>query len=148
MIEFINASAKACNIQTVITNSDQGIETQLNNLTQTENLPIMLISWDIDVNLSFDENGFLNTPSIPITALLMTKSPTLEKIDMESDAFKMGKFYTQFIQHLFGVLTPLQKGTDPAITDATYKLLPKYGMGKHSGVMCKWTMRIPFEINC
>lgn len=148
MISYINASAKACNIQTIITNSDQGIETQLNNLTKEEALPIMLISWDIDVNLSFDTNGFLNTPSIPITALLMTKCATLEKLDMEAEAIRMGEIYTQFIQHLFGVLSPLQKGTDPAITNATYKLLPKYGMGKHSGIMCKWTMRIPFEVNC
>lgn len=148
MIDYIEASAKACNIQSIITDSDSGIETQLNNLTKIEDLPIMLISWDIDVNLNFTSDGLLDTPSIPIVALLMTKSKTKEKKDLQADADRMGDLFAKFIQHLYGVLSPLQKSTEPAITNATYKRLPKYGMGWHSGVMCKFTMKIPIEIDC
>jgi len=149
MIDYIEASAEACGIQSVILDSDANIETQLNNLTKVEDLPIMLISWDIDVNLTFTSDGFLDTPEIPIVGLLMTKSKTKEKKDMQADADRMGYLFAQFIQHLYGVLSPLQKNSQqPAIKGATYKRLPKYGMGWHSGVMCKFTMKIPIEIEC
>lgn len=148
MIDFINDSAKECAITTVILNSDTAIETQLNNITKIEDLPIMLISWDIDFNLTFDVNGILENPVVPIVALLMTKSSTLEKVDFEKRAFDMGVIFTKFIQNLYKRLAPLQRNGLPAITNATYKIIPKHGMGKHSGVMCKWSMRIPIEVDC
>lgn len=148
MIQYIENSADECGIKSLITNSDEKIEVQLNNLTKVENLPIMLIAWDVDVNLQFNEHGVLNNPSIPITALLMRKCETLEKKDLEATAWEMAEIFNKFIQHLYTQLAPLQRNQEPAITNATYKILPNYGMGKHSGIMCKWTMRVPVEIDC
>lgn len=148
IIELIEASAKRFLINSIITNSDVKIETQLNNLTRIEDTPTMLISWDIVTDLVFDQNGFLENPSSPITALLMTKASTLEKKDMEEAAGRMGELFIHFIQDLHKSLMPYQKTNTPAITGASFTRLPVYGMGKHSGVLCKWVMKTGIEIEC
>ncbi len=58
MISEIKQAASAIGITTVITNSNERIESQLNRLTGIEDLPILLISWDIDTDLDFDATGF------------------------------------------------------------------------------------------
>ena len=146
MIQYIQQAATICGIGTVITNSEEKIETQLNSLTGREEAPIMLISWDIDTNLNFDVNGFLENPSSNIVALLMKKSPTLVKDDLEASSIEMGALFTKFIKELWDILIPLQRSQNGPISSATYKLVPKHGHGKHSGVLCSWTMRSDLNV--
>ena len=73
-IADIKEAAKESGITAVITNSTERIETQLNKITGIEQLPIMLVSWDLETELTFDDNGFLNNPSTKVVLLLMTKS--------------------------------------------------------------------------
>lgn len=148
IIPLIKASAEKYGIGAIITNSDAKIETQLNNITRAEDLPIMLISWDITTDLVFDANGFLENPTSPIVALLMTKADTLKKEEMEEAAQRMGNLFVYFIQDLYQSLIPFQKNSTPPITGVSYLNLPVYGMGKHSGVLCKWTMKTGIEIEC
>jgi hypothetical protein len=148
MIGYIQEAAEACGIATVITNSEERIETQLNSLTKEEGVPIMLVSWDIDTTLNFDRNGFLENPSSNIVALLMKKAPSLTKDDMEQASQEMGALYQNFIQKLWNILIPLQKSATAPIVNANYKLVPKHGAGRHSGVLCKWTMKTDISYVC
>lgn len=148
MIGYIQQAAESCGISTVITNSEERIETQLNSLTKEEGMPIMLVSWDIDTTLNFDSNGFLENPTSNITALLMKKAPSLTKDDMEEASQEMGRLYQVFIQKLWSILIPLQGSISPPITNANYKLVPKHGAGRHSGVLCKWNMRTDISNGC
>lgn len=146
MISLIRASAEECGIGAVFTNSEKSIETQLNTLTVTPLVPIMLISWDIDTTLSFDINGFLENPDSKITALLMTKVDDLTKVKMEDASVAMGALFQVFIQNLYKRLIPYQKSNTQPISNASYLLVPKHGSGKHSGVLCKWDMRTVISI--
>lgn len=161
MIQLIKDSAQAVGITLVITNSEEGIETQLNNLThKTErgdlnnpttitrgtDLPIMLISWDIDTDLVFNSNKFLDNPSSKIVALLMKKATDLKKDTLELASQEMGVLFTQFIVDLNDRLTPYMRTTASSITNCGYKLVPRYGKGKHSGVLARWTMKTGLDV--
>lgn len=150
MIQLIKDSAQAVGITLVITNSEEGIETQLNNLThktrERVDLPIMLISWDIDTDLNFNQNSFLDNPSSKIVALLMKKATDLKKDTLELASQEMGVLFTQFIVDLNDRLTPYMRTTAPSITNCGYKLVPRYGKGKHSGVLARWTMKTGLDV--
>lgn len=157
MLQPIRDSALAVGIQLVVTNSTEKIETQLNSLThkvetgpgvtpRLTDLPIMLISWDIDTALVFDENGFLKNPDSKITALLMKKASDLQKQTMEDAAVEMGVLFTQFVNDLSSRLVSDMRTNESPITACTYKLLPAYGMGKHSGVMGKWNLKSKLDV--
>lgn len=155
MIQSIKDSAAAVGITAVITNSKENLETQLNSLTHKDekgdpanpNLitratdsPLMLISWDIDTTLIFNANGVLNNPLSSIVCLLMKKSGDLKKDTMEDASVEMGELFQVFIQDLYERLIPDARTTMTPITECSYKLVPRYGMGKHSGVLAKWKM--------
>lgn len=161
MIQLIKDSAEAVGIALVITNSDTAIETQLNSLThkvekgdpanpntvtRVTDLPIMLISWDINTDLTFNAHSFLDNPESKIVALLMKKATDLKKDTLEEASVEMGVLFTQFIQNLYSRLVPYMRTTTTPITGASYKLVPKYGSGKHSGVLGKWNMKIPLDV--
>lgn len=161
MIQLIKDSAAAVGISLVISNSEQGIETQLNSLThkvekgnpldinevtRVTDLPIMLISWDIDTDLTFNINGFLDNPSSRIVALLMKKATNLKKDTLESASGEMAVLFTQFIQNLNNRLIPYMRSSTDPITQCGYKLVPKYGSGKHSGVLARWTMKTGLDV--
>jgi hypothetical protein len=146
MINLIKQSATECGIGTVLTNSEKSIETQLNTLTLAGDIPIMLISWDIDTSLNFDVNGFLENPDSKITALLMTKATDLTKVSMEDASIEMGALFQIFIQNLYLKLIEFQKSNNPPITNVSYLLVPKHGSGKHSGVLCKWNMKTTISV--
>lgn len=143
-IEIEQAAANV-GITAFITNSDERIETQLNRLTGIENLPILLISWDIETNLTFDDHGFLNNPTSSIVCLLMTKAIDTSKNEMEKSAEEMGVLFQRFIQELHSQLIPYQRAGQNPITGANYKLVPNHGAGKHSGVLGRFIMSI--EVN-
>ena len=150
MIDLIKEAALEVGISAVFTNSEERIETQLNALTREADSPVFLISWDIDTDLNFDTNGFLENPSSVITALLVKKAESMKKADLEFASQQMGSLFQVFLQKLYDKLIPFQKNSDSPITNATYKLVPAHGAGKHSGALCKWTMKteISNTVNC
>lgn len=147
MIQHIKDSAEAVGIEAVITNSEQKIEVQLNSLTRDDDRPIMLVSWDIDTTISFDEHGLMNNPEMSIVALLVEKAPDLTKVELENTAEEMADLFKLFLQDLYRRLIPVQRSLRQPITNATYKYVPKHGAGKHSGVLAKWNQYTGI-INC
>jgi hypothetical protein len=141
MIQQMKDAADAVGIVALITNSTDRIETQLNSLTREEDLPIMLISWDIDTTLNFNSNGFLDNPSSTIVALLVKKPEDLTKDVAEQVAEEMAALFRKFLQNLYTRLIPLQTSSVPPISGASYKLVPKHGAGKHSGVLGRFAIR-------
>lgn len=141
MIDIIKSAASDANIAAFISNSTEKIEVQLNNITREEDLPIMLISWDLDVTLTFDENGFLNNPDITVVALLVSKPETLEKSEQEATADKMALLFQSFLSKLYTRLVAVNKTQGSPISGAGYKYVPQHGAGKHSGVLGKFTMK-------
>ena len=148
MIAQIQEAALNVDISTFITNSEDKIDIQLSRLTRDENKPSMLVSWDIDVSLSFDNNGFLENPSANIVCLLMTKPEDRTKLTAEEASQAMAKKFEEFIQELWKILIPKMKASTPPLTNVTYKYVPVHGLGKHSGVLGKWTMRNSLVIDC
>jgi hypothetical protein len=155
MIQEIKDSAAAVGITAVITNSKENLETQLNSLTHKDekgdpnnptvitrptDSPIMLISWDIDTTLTFNANGVLNNPLSAIVCLLMKKASDMKKDTMEDSSVEMGELFQVFIQDLYERLIPASRTTTTPITECSYKLVPRYGMGKHSGILARWKM--------
>lgn len=147
MIQLIKDAAAEVGIVAFITNSTERIETQLNRIVREEDLPIMLVSWDIDVNLVFDPSGFLQNPTVNIVSLLVEKPETTSKEEAEKSAVAMGVLFQTFLQKLHSKLIIFQKQTDPPVSNASYKLTPIHGAGKHSGVLGRFTMRIAVT-NC
>lgn len=146
MIQLIKDSAKAVGITAVITNSKEALETQLNSLTNNADSPLMLISWDIDTTLNFSVNSFLDNPDSKIVALLMKKASDLKKNTLEDASVEMGVLFQQFIQDLYNRLVPYMRTTTSPITNCGYKLVPRYGNGKHSGVLARWNMKIGLDV--
>jgi hypothetical protein len=161
MIQLIKDTAQEVGIALVITNSKERIETQLNSLTHKEekgdssspstvtrstDLPIMLVSWDIDTSLNFNLNSFLDNPESKIVALLVRKADDLKKNSLEDASVEMGVLFTQFIQVLNGKLIPYMRSSTTPITQCGYKLVPRYGNGVHSGVLARWTMKIGLDV--
>jgi hypothetical protein len=147
MIQYIKQAATASGISSVITNSEEKIETQLNSLTKEANTPIMLVSWDIDTDLNFDDNGFLENPSSVIVALLVKKASDMKKETMEAASDEMGLLYQVFLKNLYEILSPLQRSSESPITGASFKRVPNHGAGKHSGILCRWSMKSEVSIN-
>jgi len=148
MIGDIKLAGEEVGITTLVTNSNEKIETQLNRITGFEQLPIMLVSWDLDTSLVFNSNGFLKNPSTKVVCLLMSKAEDTSKDEMEETANEMGVLFQQFCQKLYERLVPYQKeGPENILTEIGYKLVPKHGAGKHSGIMGRFTMATEI-INC
>jgi len=142
IVSVIRTAAESVGITAIVSNSDAKIETQLNRLTDPAELPIMLVSWDMTSSASFDANGFLKNPETPIVALLMSKADSTEKDMFEEKAEEMKDLFWSFMKALYGSLVSINRDTSTmAITGAQAQLVPKYGMGKHSGVVCRWTMK-------
>ena len=138
--EIIKA-ADAVGIAAFVTDSKNKLETQLNNLTRQGDSAIMLVSWDINTSLTFDEHGFLDNPESNITALLLGKPEELSRNEFKDMSDEMGELFQLFIRQLRDDLVQVQVTTNAPITDVSYLAVPKYGSGKHSGVLAKWTMK-------
>ena len=148
MISEIKKAAEAVGITAIITNSDQKLQTQLNRITDLAELPSMLVSWDLTTSLEFDKNGFLKNPSTPIVCLLMSKADSKEKDVMEAKAEEMGQLYIKFIEQLYSDLIATNRdSTTPVISGAQYQLVPKHGLGQHSGIVGRFTMKTGLD-NC
>lgn len=141
MTTAIKKAAKSAGIAAFVTDSKNKLETQLNNLTQQGDDAIMLISWDINTDLIFDEHGFLDNPESSITALLLGKADTLERKEFKDKSDEMGLLFQVFIRQLYSDLVTVQLTTNAPITDISYIAVPRYGSGKHSGILAKWKMK-------
>lgn len=147
MITQIKTAAEKVGITAVLTNSRAELDTQINKMARAENLPLMLISWDMDYTLSFDQNGFLNNPSVKVVVLLMDKSADEGNEAKEDTAELMGVKFQEFVRALYTELVPFSKTGENPITEVGYQLAPIYGRGHHSGVIGRLTSIAPIE-NC
>ena len=149
MIADIKTAAEAVGITAVITNSKEKIETQLNRITRIEELPLMLVSWDLESTISFDEHGFLTNPVTNCVVLLMDKAVDTTKEEAENTSEEMALLYQKFCRSLYSELVKYQQvqGQD-MLTNISYSLAPQYGLGKHSGVLGRFTMQSQSVDNC
>ena len=147
MLTEMKKVAEEIGITLVIAESDKAIESQLNRITRVETLPVCLSSWDLDVQLEFDENGFLKNPTVDVTLLLITKAETLEKKDLELEAENMGKLFIQFVKNLKDYLTKNTNVRENPITGIEFTYVPKFGSGIHSGVLGKMRVQQNLEAN-
>lgn len=148
MIADIKTAAEAVGITAVITNSREKIETQLNRITGLEELPIMLISWDLSTSLEINEHGFLNNPITDVTVLLLDKPADTSKDEAEDTAEEMATLYQSFIQKLYDGLIQYQKVEGEQVLDGiNYTLVPQHGLSKHSGILGRFTMQTGIS-NC
>lgn len=141
MINDIITAASSVGITAFITNSAERIETQLNRITSIDQLPAMLVSWDIQTELNINRHGFLDNPSSKIVCLLMDKASDTTKVQAEVTAEEMAELYKLFIVALNTLLTQYQTETGPSLSGVGYTLAPMYGAGKHSGVLGRFTMK-------
>jgi len=147
MLKEMKLVAEEIGITLIIAESDKAIESQLNRITRVETLPVMLSSWDLDVSLEFDENGFLKNPTVDVTLLLITKAETLEKKDLEFEAEEMGKLFIKFVKNLKDYLTANTNVKESPITGIEFTYVPSFGAGKHSGVLGKMRVQQNLEAN-
>lgn len=148
MIQDIKTAADAVGLTAVITNSRDKIETQLNRITGVEDLPLMLVSWDLETTISFDEHGDLENPSTKVVVLVMDKAKDTTKEEAENSAEEMALLFQKFIKALYSQLVQYQKVIGgEMISDIGYTLAPQHGLGKHSGVLGRFTMETAIA-NC
>ena len=147
MISDIKLAAESVEITAVVTNSDQQIDAQLNRVVRIEDLPIMLVSWDLESSVAFDEHGLLKNPRTKVVLLLMTKADKNVKDQKEDKAEEMALLYLKFLKALYARLIRYQVDTEPPITDAGYTLVPNHGAGQHSGILGRFTMKTAIT-NC
>lgn len=149
VIDIIKSTAKQVGITAVVTNSDSKLQTQLNRLKDASNDPMALISWDLTSTVTFDDNGFLNNPTTPVTMLLMSKSESPTKENMELKAEEMGELFIKFIKTLRGALVKYNRSisSNSILTGIQFQLVPKYGLSQHSGIIGRFTMISSIE-NC
>lgn len=148
LIANIREAASGVGVQTVITNSNEALETQLRRLNKEINSPTLLISWDMDKALSFNDNGYLNDPKVSIVSLLLSKPEDLTKEEAEKVAEEMGAVFEKFLSGLYQLQSVLIQNPKETITSASYKLLPRYGIHKHAGVLGKFTVADSVSITC
>ena len=141
MIDKIKQASESVGIRAFVLNSDRGISAQLNSLTRDEELPIMVMSWDIESVTSFDENGFLNPPSAKVTGLLLKKPQELTRGEFVDCSEEMQNLFYNFIQELRPLLVGnIRSMGEQPVSNIQTKLVPTYGNSKHSGVMATWNM--------
>ena len=149
MIADIKTAAEAVGITAVITNSKEKIETQLNRITRIEELPLMLVSWDLESTIDFNEHGFLTNPVTNCVVLLMDKADDASKDEAENTAEEMALLYQSFCKALYSQLVQYQQVQgQEMLTNISYSLAPQYGLGKHSGVLGRFTMQSQSVDNC
>lgn len=146
-ISNIKEAAEAVGITAVVSNSREKIETQLNRLTGEEDLPLMLVSWDLETSLEINEHGYLDNPDTSVVVLLMTKAESKEKDDHEKAAEEMGELFQSFVINLNSILVKYNKENGPSVFNINFTLVPMHGMGKHSGIIGRFDM-INKIVNC
>ena len=148
MLKELKAAAEEVGFSIIIATSDRNINDQLNRIVREADLPLALVSWDLDINVSFDNNGLMNNPTTSVTLLLIDKAESLEKIELEEKAEQMGDLFIRFIKNAKNYMTTNTNVKEQPITDISFTYVPSYGSGKHSGVLAKFTMQLPIPSEC
>ena len=148
MLKELKAAAEEVGFSIIIATSDRNIKDQLNTIVRTCELPLALVSWDLDVNIRFDDNGLMNNPTTSVTLLLIDKAESLEKIELEEKAEEMGELFIRFIKNAKNYMTTNTNVKEQPITDISFTYVPSYGSGKHSGVLAKFTMQLNTPSEC
>jgi hypothetical protein len=148
MLKELKAAAEEVGFSIIIATSDRNIQDQLTTITRTESLPLALVSWDLDINVSFDDNGLMSNPTTSVTLLLIDKAESLEKIELEEKAEEMGELFIRFIKNAKNYMTTNTNVKEQPITDISFTYVPSYGSGKHSGVLAKFTMQLNTPSEC
>lgn len=148
IIKNLKKAAESVGINAFITNSQEKLDTQLNRLTREEDLPIMLISWDLKITINFNEHGWIDNPPVEVVALLLTKAEDKSKEAAEESAENMGKLFIEFLQKLSDTQRLEIRTRDLPITNASMQLVPLHGIAQHSGVMGRFTVRATNVIPC
>jgi hypothetical protein len=148
MLSEIKIVGEQLGITTVITTSQENIDAQLNRIVREEDLPVMLISWDIKVNLEFDSEGVLQNPTTPLTILMVDKAEDGTKILKEEKADEVGILFIKFIRTLKTYMHKNTNVKENPITSISFQYIPSYGAGKYSGVMGFFTTQLGLTNEC
>lgn len=148
MLTELKAAAEEVGFSIIIATSDRNINDQLNRIVREQDLPLALVSWDLNVNIEFDNNGLMNNPTTDVTLLLIDKAETLEKIDLEEKAEEMGDLFIKFIKNAKDYMTTNTNVKENPISGISFTYVPSYGSGKHSGVLCKFRMQLNTPSEC
>lgn len=148
MLTELKAAAEEVGFSIIIATSDRNINDQLNRIVRSEELPLALVSWDLDVNISFDNNGLMNNPTTNVTLLLIDKAESLEKIELEQKAEEMGDLFIKFIKNAKNYMTSNTNVKENPITNISFTYVPSYGSGKHSGILAKFTTQLNTPSEC
>ena len=148
MLKELKAAAEEVGFSIIIATSDRNINDQLNRIVREADLPLALVSWDLDVNITFDNNGLMNNPTTTVTLLLIDKAESLEKIELEEKAEEMGDLFIRFIKNAKDYMTTNTNVKEQPITNISFTYVPSYGSGKHSGVLGKFTMQLNTPSEC
>ena len=148
MLKELKAAANEVGFSIIIATSDRNIQDQLNRIVRTEELPLALVSWDLDVNVSFSDNGLMNNPTTEVTLLLIDKAESLEKIELEEKAEEMGELFIRFIKNTKNYMTTNTNVKEQPITNISFTYVPAFSASKHSGVLAKFTMQLPIPSEC
>lgn len=148
MLKELKAAAEEVGFSIIIATSDRNIQDQLNRIVREQDLPLALVSWDLDVNVTFDDNGLMDNPTTTVTLLLIDKAESLEKIELEEKAEEMGDLFIKFIKNAKDYMTTNTNVKEQPITGISFTYVPSYGAGKHSGVLGKFTMQLNTPSEC
>ncbi len=148
MLKELKAAAEEVGFSIIIATSDRNIKDQLNTIVRIEELPLALASWDLDVKLSFDENGFLQNPTTSVTLLLIDKAESLAKEDLEEKAEEMGELFIKYIRNAKSYLTQNTNVRENPLTNISFTYVPKFGGGQHSGVLAKFDTQMNISSGC
>lgn len=135
ILETIKNVASSVGITTVVLNSDENIKVQLNRLTSREALPVMLISWELEKLVSFNEDGILQEPIVKVDFLLLDKASNLKDSDNFTVSESMGSLFYTFIQELRNVVFQSSRTPEQPITNISYRLQIKLDTHNHSGIL-------------
>lgn len=148
MLTELKAAAEEVGFSIIIATSDRNINDQLNRIVREADLPLALVSWDLDINVTFSDNGLMDNPTTSVTLLLIDKAESLEKIDLEEKAEEMGELFIRFIKNAKNYMTTNTNVKEQPITNISFTYVPSYGSGKHSGVLAKFDTQLPIPSEC
>jgi hypothetical protein len=152
IFDALEEAADNVGVNLFISDSSERIETQLNKLTRNEDLPIILISWDVSGSISFDPNGWITDPNYSVTSLLLTKPESLAKAEAKKSTQEMADLFFRFMQELNKIQRPKLRMNLPqglnAVTNVTANFVPVHGAGKHSGILGTFNVFDRINVKC
>lgn len=148
MLKDLKTAAKVTGFTLHIATSDKNIKDQLAAIVRQEDLPLAMSSWDLPVNVEFDDNGRIKNPTIKVTLLLVDKADSLLKQDLENKAEEVGNLFIKYMRNLNNHLYTTTNVKEKPITGISFTYAPKFGSGQHSGILANFTVQMNLEPDC